>query len=74
MTGVQTCALPIYKSMDLIAMLQAAKSEGLNPLICSSYRTNEKQEQLYQNKVSEYLTTLLADLFWLVLTLLAAIS
>lgn len=41
---------------DLIAMLQTAKSEGLNPLICSSYRTNEKQEQLYQNKVSEYLS------------------
>ena len=41
---------------DLIAMLQAAKSEGLNPLICSSYRTNEKQEQLYQNKVIEYLS------------------
>lgn len=41
---------------DLIAMLQVAKSEGLNPLICSSYRTNEKQEQLYQNKVSEYLS------------------
>ena len=41
---------------DFIAMLQAAKSEGLNPLICSSYRTNEKQEQLYQNKVSEYLS------------------
>lgn len=41
---------------DLIAMLQAAKSEGLNPLICSSYRTNEKQEQLYQNKVSGYLS------------------
>lgn len=41
---------------DLIAMLQAAKSEGLNPLSCSSYRTNEKQEQLYQNKVSEYLS------------------
>ena len=41
---------------DLIAMLQAAKGEGLNPLICSSYRTNEKQEQLYQNKVSEYLS------------------
>ena len=38
---------------DLIAMLQAAKSEGLNPLICSSYRTNEKQEQLYQNKVRD---------------------
>lgn len=43
----------IYK--DLIDMLQAAKKEGLNPLICSSYRTYEKQEDLYQNKVKKYL-------------------
>lgn len=43
----------IYK--DLTAMLKVAKSEGLNLLICSSYRTNEKQEQLYQNKVNNYL-------------------
>lgn len=43
----------IYK--DLTAMLKAAKSEGLNPLICSSYRTYKKQEQLYQNKVNKYL-------------------
>lgn len=43
----------IYK--DLMDMLQAAKKEGLNPLICSSYRTYEKQEDLYQNKVKKYL-------------------
>lgn len=40
---------------DLMAMLNDAKKAGLNPLICSSYRTNEKQERLYQNKVKEYL-------------------
>lgn len=40
---------------DLMDMLQAAKKEGLNPLICSSYRTYEKQEDLYQNKVKKYL-------------------
>ena len=28
---------------DLLAMLQTAKSEGLNLLVCSSYRTNDKQ-------------------------------
>ena len=43
----------IYK--DLMDMLQVAKKEGLNPLICSSYRTYEKQEDLYQNKVKKYL-------------------
>lgn len=40
---------------DLIAMLQTAKSEGINLLVCSSYRTNDKQAQLYRNKVNEYL-------------------
>ena len=40
---------------DLLAMLQTAKSEGLNLLVCSSYRTNYKQAQLYLNKVNEYL-------------------
>lgn len=38
----------IYK--DLMDMLQAAKKEGLNPLICSSYRTYEKQEDLIKIK------------------------
>lgn len=35
-------------------MLSDARKEGLLPIICSSYRTNEKQKQLYNNKVSEY--------------------
>lgn len=40
---------------DLMAMLQDSKRAGLELLICSSYRSNEKQVQLYQEKVNEYL-------------------
>ena len=32
------------------------RAEGLNPLICSSYRTREKQEELFKNKVDQYLS------------------
>ena len=35
-------------------MLADARKEGLSPLICSSYRTNDKQQKLYNNKVREY--------------------
>lgn len=40
---------------DLQDMMDAMRAEGLSPLICSSYRTNEKQQTLYNNKVSQYL-------------------
>ena len=36
---------------DLQAMMDACRQEGLSPLICSSYRSQEKQEALFQNKV-----------------------
>lgn len=36
-------------------MLSDARKEGLRPIICSSYRTQEKQEKLYSDKVKEYL-------------------
>ncbi len=36
-------------------MLSDMRSEGLKPMICSSYRTEEKQQTLYRNKVSQYL-------------------
>ena len=36
---------------DLQAMLTACRSEGLSPLICSAYRSQEDQEALFQNKV-----------------------
>ncbi|RGU95855.1 D-alanyl-D-alanine carboxypeptidase family protein [Clostridium sp. AF15-17LB] len=39
----------IYR--DLQDMMDAARSEGLSPLICSSYRTAEKQRSLYEAKV-----------------------
>ena len=35
-------------------MLSDARKEGLSPIICSSYRTNAKQQKLYNNKVKEY--------------------
>lgn len=40
---------------DLQAMMDAARAEGLYPLICSSYRTQETQQRLYDQKVSQYL-------------------
>ena len=36
---------------DLQEMMDDCRAAGLSPLICSSYRTQEKQEQLFQNKV-----------------------
>ena len=35
----------------LQAMLTAAEAEGLEPILCSSYRTMEKQEALFSNKL-----------------------
>lgn len=40
---------------DLQAMMDACQGDGLSPVICSAYRTREKQEQLYQKKVEGYL-------------------
>lgn len=40
---------------DLQEMMDAARAEGLSPLICSSYRTNEKQQQLFDKQVKELL-------------------
>ncbi len=40
---------------DLQEMMDDMRAEGLSPLICSSYRTNKKQQTLYNNKVNEYL-------------------
>lgn len=36
-------------------MLSDARAQGLSPMICSSYRTYEKQQTLYTNKVNYYL-------------------
>lgn len=39
---------------DLQKMLSDARKAGFNPLICSSYRTQEKQTKLFENKVRSY--------------------
>ena len=41
---------------DLQAMMDACRAEGLSPLICSSYRSREKQESLFQNKVERLIS------------------
>jgi D-alanyl-D-alanine carboxypeptidase len=46
---------------DLEMMLEAAKREGLSPIICSSYRTLEKQKSLFENKIGKYLSNGLSD-------------
>lgn len=39
---------------DLKQMLNDAKKENLNLLICSSYRSTDKQKKLFNDKVKEY--------------------
>lgn len=46
---------------DLEMMLEAANREGLSPIICSSYRTLEKQKSLFENKIGKYLSNGLTD-------------
>ena len=40
---------------DLQRMMDAARAAGLRPTICSSFRTREKQEELFENKVQSLL-------------------
>ena len=40
---------------SLRQMLKAAREAGLQPLICSAYRTGETQQELYQNKIDSLL-------------------
>lgn len=39
---------------DLQAMMDDARAAGLSPLICSSFRTMEKQQSLFDNQVAKY--------------------
>ena len=41
---------------DLQRMMDACRAEGLEPLICSSYRSWDKQEELFQRKVQSCLS------------------
>lgn len=43
----------VYPSLQ--AMMDAARAEGLQPLICSSYRTWDKQAELFEAKTRFYL-------------------
>lgn len=43
--------------IDLQNMLDDAKQDGLTPIICSSYRTMEKQQSLFDNQVNNYISS-----------------
>lgn len=40
---------------QLNAMLSAAKSQGLSPIVCSAYRSIERQKTLFNNQVYKYM-------------------
>ena len=40
---------------SLQRMMDDCRAQGYNPLICSSYRTNEKQTRLYNNQIQKYI-------------------
>lgn len=40
---------------DLQKMMDDCRAEGLSPVICSSYRTKEKQTELFHNQIQTYL-------------------
>lgn len=40
---------------DLLAMLQGAKDDGVNLVICSPYRDMERQETLFNKKIKRYM-------------------
>lgn len=56
---IQLMGLPNGHSIDsrcypaLTEMLAACREAGLHPLICSSYRSNEKQKSLFQERIDE---------------------
>lgn len=40
---------------ELQEMLDDCRAEGLSPVICSAYRSRERQQDLFQQKVTDYL-------------------
>ena len=48
-------AVDIRAYPDLQDMMDDARAEGLQPIICSSYRTNQRQRDLFKNQVDKYL-------------------
>lgn len=41
---------------DLQDMIDDCRAQGLEPIICSSYRTMDRQKELYNNKINQYIS------------------
>ena len=46
---------------DLQRMMDDCRKEGYSPIICSSFRTNQKQRELFKKQVSEYMSQGLSE-------------
>ncbi len=53
MKGVMSCDERIID--DLLAMIQAAKDDGVTLVICSPYRDLKKQKKLFNRKINKYM-------------------
>ena len=40
---------------DLQRMMDDCRAEGYNPIICSSFRTNQKQQNIFNQQVNTYM-------------------
>ena len=40
---------------DYLAMMEACEAAGMEPAVCSSYRTQEYQQSLYQRRIDRYI-------------------
>lgn len=52
MNGIHSVASTCYD--ELIKMLSDCRKKGLSPVICSSYRTQDKQESLFENRTRRF--------------------
>lgn len=42
-------------AVDLQSMLDGARQEGLDPLVCAAYRTHQRQQELFDAKIQTFL-------------------
>lgn len=50
-----TCQVAAIAYRDYLDMIADCKADGMEPAVCSAYRTQEYQEKLYQNRIKRYL-------------------
>ena len=50
-----TCQIAAIAYRDYLDMIADCRAAGMEPAVCSAYRTQEYQEKLYRNRIKRYL-------------------